>query len=56
MWWFIAKTLLKLYIADSVLEKTTDLIWGGRQNAIYWLDDQMRELNKIYHQNKLSYY
>jgi len=56
MWWFIAKTLLKLYIADSVLEKTTDLIWGNRQNAIYWLDDQMRELNKIYHQNKLSYY
>ena len=53
MWWFICKTLLKLYIADSVLDKSINLAFGGRQKALYWLDDQMRELNKIYHQNKL---
>ena len=53
MLWFICKTLLKLYIADSVLEKTTDLIWGNRQNAIYFLDDTVRNFNRIYHQHKL---
>ena len=54
MWWFIAKTLLKLYIADSVFSKTTDLIWGNRQNLLYWLDEQMREFNKLYNQKLIS--
>jgi hypothetical protein len=53
MWWFLAKTLLKLYIADSVIDKTIIIAFGGnRQNAIDWLDDRLKDLNKIY-QNKL---
>ena len=54
MYWFIFKTLLKLYMFDSVLDKTINLAFGGRQQAIYWLDEQMKELNKIYHQKLIS--
>ena len=53
MYWFIAKTLLKLYIADSVMDKTINLVWGGRQGLLYWLDDTVRNFNRIYHQHKL---
>lgn len=53
MYWFIFKTLLKLYIADSVLDKTINLAFGGRQQAIYFLDDTIRNFNRMYHQNKL---
>ena len=52
MYWFIFKTLLKLYIADSVIDKTINIAFGDRQGLLYWLDDRLKDLNKIY-QNKL---